>query len=72
MSQHYPVYNAKEIVRVLRKHSFALVGQSGSDQKWRHANGRQVIGAMHRNKPVPIGTLKSIVQGSGVDVDEFR
>ncbi|MEO5802218.1 MAG: type II toxin-antitoxin system HicA family toxin [Verrucomicrobiota bacterium] len=72
MSQRFPVCNAKEVVRVLRKNGFLLIGQSGSHQKWRHANGRQVIVAMHGSKPIPIGTLKSIVEGSGLDVDTFR
>jgi predicted RNA binding protein YcfA (HicA-like mRNA interferase family) len=48
------------------------VGQRGSHQKWRHANGRQVIVAMHGSKPIPIGTLKSIIEGSGLAPDEFR
>ena len=49
-----------------------MVSQKGSYQKWRHANGRQVIVAMHGNKPIPIGTLKSIIEGSGLSVDDFR
>ena len=72
MSQRFPVSNAKEVVKVLRRHGFVLMGQSGSHQKWRHANGRQVIVAMHGSKPIPIGTLKSIIEGSGLDVEEFR
>ena len=72
MSQHFPVCSAKEVVRVLRRHGFVLAGQRGSHQKWRHANGRQVIVAMHGNKPIPIGTLKSIVEGSGLDAEDFR
>lgn len=72
MSQHFPVCSAKEVVRVLRRHDFVLAGQRGSHQKWRHANGRQVIVAMHGNKPIPIGTLKSIVEGSGLDAEDFR
>jgi predicted RNA binding protein YcfA (HicA-like mRNA interferase family) len=59
-------------VRVLRRHGFALVAQSGSHQKWRHADGHQVIVPMHGSKPIPIGTLKSIIKGSGLDVAEFR
>jgi len=27
---------------------------------------------MHGNKSIPIGTLKSIVEGSGLDVEDFR
>jgi predicted RNA binding protein YcfA (HicA-like mRNA interferase family) len=54
VSRRYPVRNAKEVVKVLRKNGFLIVSQSGSHQKWRHANGRQVIVAMHGNKPIPI------------------
>ena len=72
MSQRFPVCNAKEIVKVLGRHGFVLAGQSGSPQKWRHANGRQVIVAMHGSKPIPRGTLKSIIEGSGLDVEELR
>jgi predicted RNA binding protein YcfA (HicA-like mRNA interferase family) len=56
----------------LRRHGFTLVSQSGSHQKWRHADGRQVIVPMHGSKNVPIGTLKSIIEGSGLMVDDFR
>jgi predicted RNA binding protein YcfA (HicA-like mRNA interferase family) len=49
-----------------------MVSQSGSHQKWRHENGRQVIVAMHGSKTIPIGTLKSIIEGSGLDVEAFR
>lgn len=48
------------------------VSQKGSHQKWRHANGRQVIVPLHGSKGIPIGTLKSIIEGSGLPVDEFR
>ena len=72
MSQRFPVCNANDVIRVLRKHGFAFIRQRGSHQKWRHVNGRQVIVAMHGNKPIPIGTLKSIVEGSGLAVEEFR
>jgi predicted RNA binding protein YcfA (HicA-like mRNA interferase family) len=57
---------------VLRRNGFVLVDQRGSHQKWRHPDGRQVIVAQHGSKPIPIGTLKSIIKGSGLDVDNFR
>ena len=72
MSRRYPVCNAKEVIKILRRHGFLCVARSGSHQKWRHENGRQVIVAMHGSKPIPIGTLKSIVEGSGLDVEDFR
>ena len=72
MSLRFPVCNANDVVRALRKHGFILVGQAGSHQKWRHPGGRQVIVPFHGSKPIPIGTLKSIIDGSGLDVDDFR
>lgn len=72
MSQHFPVCSAKDVVRVLSRNGFELVAQSGSHQKWRHQNGRQVIVPMHGSKPIPVGTLKSIIQGSALSVADFR
>jgi predicted RNA binding protein YcfA (HicA-like mRNA interferase family) len=72
VSERFPVCSAKDVIRVLRRNGFAQISQKGSHQKWRHANGRQVIVAMHGNKPIPIGTLKSIIEGSGLSVEDFR
>ncbi len=72
MSRRFPVCNAQDVIRVLRARGFATVGQKGSHQKWRHPNGRQVIVAMHGSKPIPLGTLKSIIEGSGLAADDFR
>lgn len=72
MSEHFPVCNANDVVRVLRRNGFELVGQKGSHQKWRHPDGRQVIVAMHGGKPIPLGTLRSMVKGSGLDKEAFR
>jgi len=72
LSEHLPVCTGPDVVRVLRRHGFILVGQSGSHQKWRHSAGNQVIVAMHGKKPIPKGTLASIIQGSGLEVDLFR
>lgn len=72
MSRRYPVCSAGDVIKVLQQHGFQLAGQTGSHQKWRHPNGRQVIVAIHGNKPIPIGTLKSLIEGSGLTVDDFR
>jgi predicted RNA binding protein YcfA (HicA-like mRNA interferase family) len=72
VSDRFPVCTAREVIRVLRKHGFTPVSQKGSHQKWRHPNGRQVIVAVHGNKPIPIGTLRSITEGAGLSADDFR
>lgn len=40
-------------------------GAKEQPPKWRHANGRQMIVAMHGSKPIPVSTLKSIIEGGG-------
>jgi predicted RNA binding protein YcfA (HicA-like mRNA interferase family) len=72
MGERYPTCNANDVIRVLRSNGFVKVGQKGSHQKWRHTDGRQVIVADHGSKPIPIGTLKSIIEGTKLGVDEFR
>jgi predicted RNA binding protein YcfA (HicA-like mRNA interferase family) len=57
---------------VLRGHGFSLAAQSGSHQKWRNAsNGKQVIVAHHRGRVLPLGTMKSIMEGSGIPIAEW-
>jgi len=72
MGQRFPICSANDVIRVLRRNDFVKVGQKGSHQKWRHPDGRQVIVADHGSKPIPIGTLKSIIEGSKLSGDEFR
>lgn len=72
MGQRFPICDAKDVIRVLRQHGFVKVGQKGSHQKWRHPDGRQVIVADHGSKPIPGGTLKSIIEGAKLSVDDFR
>ncbi len=48
MGQRFPICNANDVIRVLRRNGFKKVGQTGSHQKWRHADARQVIVADHK------------------------
>ncbi|MBM3795380.1 MAG: type II toxin-antitoxin system HicA family toxin [Acidobacteria bacterium] len=62
-----PRLDADQVIRVLRRNGFELVSQSGSHQKWRNASsGRQVIVPYHRGRILPLGTMKSIADGSGL------
>jgi predicted RNA binding protein YcfA (HicA-like mRNA interferase family) len=64
--------NSPEVAEVLEKHGFKCVSQRGSHQKWRNANtGKQVILPFHQGKDLPIGTLRSIIEGSGIPPDKF-
>ena len=72
MTPKFPALSAREITRVLKKNGYSLAGQKESHQKWKHSNGLQVIVPVHGSKIVPIGTLKSIIDGSGLDISHFR
>jgi len=67
-----PRLTADQVIRILKAHQFALAGQSGSHQKWRNAaTGKQVIVAYHRGKILALGTMKAIVEGSGIPRSEW-
>ena len=67
-----PRLTADQVVRILKRHNFSLVGQSGSHQKWRNSvTGRQVIVAIHSGRMLPLGTMKSIIEGSGINRAEW-
>src|SRR5438045_9206171 len=64
VSERFPVCKAKEVVRVLRKHGFAMISQKGSHRKWRHANGRQSNCGLARQPTDPDWqNRKSVVEG---------
>ncbi|WP_394766637.1 type II toxin-antitoxin system HicA family toxin [uncultured Paludibaculum sp.] len=55
------------MISVLRRNGFALVGSSGSHQKWRNVSTtKQVIVPYHQGRILPLGTMKAIIEGSGI------
>ena len=73
MAQKLPRLKAEEVIRILQRHGFVLISQRGSHQKWRHQDtGKQVIVPFHKGKQLPIGTLQSIMEGSGISEEEFH
>jgi len=72
MPHQLPRLKAGEVIRILQQHGFVLVGQRGSHQKWRNAHTiKQVIVPNHKSKQLPLGTVRSIIEGSGIPQDEF-
>ena len=72
MPKRLPRLTAAEVTRVLRSHGFTLVSQLGSHQKWRNQEtGKQVIFPYHQGKDLPIGTLRNILEGSGIPEEAF-
>ena len=73
MAQKLPRLRAREVIRILERYGFIQVSQRGSQQKWRHpVTGKQVIVPYHKGKQLPLGTIKSIIEGSGIPAEEFH
>jgi predicted RNA binding protein YcfA (HicA-like mRNA interferase family) len=67
-----PRLTSDEVIRILRQNGFEQVGSSGSHQKWRHpGTGKQVIVAHHRGRILPLGTMRAIIDGSGIPSQEW-
>ncbi|MCX6000192.1 MAG: type II toxin-antitoxin system HicA family toxin [Chloroflexi bacterium] len=64
---------AQQVTRILQRHGFVLISQRGSHQKWRNPDtGKQVIVPYHKGNQLPLGTLTSIIEGSGIPKEQFR
>ena len=73
MAPKLPRLKSEEVIRVLNRHGFELVSQRGSHQKWRNLEtGKQVIVPFHKGKQLPLGTLRNIIEGSGITEKEFQ
>jgi predicted RNA binding protein YcfA (HicA-like mRNA interferase family) len=67
-----PRLTAEQVLIVLRHGGFRLAGASGSHQKWRNGlTGKQVIVPYHRGRILPLGTMRAIIEGSGIEVDRW-
>jgi predicted RNA binding protein YcfA (HicA-like mRNA interferase family) len=67
-----PRLTADQVISVLRRHGFAFAGSAGSHQKWRNVStAKQVIVPFHRGRILPLGTMRAIIDGSGVDPEDW-
>jgi len=64
---------APELESLLSRYGFVLISQKGSHRKWRHfTERRQVIVPYHGGRELPSGTLRTILQTSGIPESEWR
>ncbi|NWF84210.1 MAG: type II toxin-antitoxin system HicA family toxin [Bryobacteraceae bacterium] len=62
-----PRLTAGQVISIPRRNGFALAGSVGSHQKWRNAStAKQVIVPYHRGRILPLGTMRAIIEGSGI------
>ena len=68
-----PVLSDREIIKLLSRHGFAIVGRKGSHVRMKKITPERIfIVTVPDHGDVPIGTLKSIIRQSGLSEDEFR
>jgi predicted RNA binding protein YcfA (HicA-like mRNA interferase family) len=59
-------YSSKEIIKILEKDGWFLVGIVGSHHQYKHPSKPGRVTITHPIKNIPIGTLKSIEKQAGM------
>lgn len=67
-----PRLTAAQVVAILARHGFRRVKTSGGHQKWRNPRTQErVIVPYHAGRTLPLGTMKAIIEGSGIPLGEW-
>lgn len=67
-----PRLTAAEVVSILRRHGFQRVKTSSGHQKWRNLDTqKRVIVPYHAGRTLPLGTIKAIIEGSGIPLERW-
>lgn len=68
MGSKYPVLPPKDVIRALEAFGFKFVTQKGSHMKY--SNGKRIV-IIPNHYEIAKGTLKSILNMAGINLDEF-
>ena len=66
-----PAVRGDKLVRALQRAGSTLTRVSGSHHRLRHPDGRSTTVPVHPGKDVPKGTLRAVLQDTGLTVDEL-
>lgn len=72
MSERLPRVTAREIIRVLERHGFALARSSGSHHIFKNGAGNRVTVALHAGKTLHPKVLQSILRDADLTAEELR
>ena len=68
-----PVVSGPEIIRALKRAGFYIHDQSGSHVIMKHrGTGARASVPSHGGQDLPSGTVRGIIAGAGLAVEEFR
>lgn len=63
----------RELIRALEQDGFQYKRRKGSQRVYRHLDGRRVVIHYHRAKDtLPLGTLKSFLNGTKWDEEDLK
>jgi len=71
MSRRLPVVSGDRLLRVLLRTGWSVARQRGSHVRLKKGT-RSVSVPVHRGRPLPTGTLASILDDAGLDADQLR
>jgi predicted RNA binding protein YcfA (HicA-like mRNA interferase family) len=66
-----PRITAKQIIPILESRGFSLDRQAGSHMIYKNGEGVRTIVPFHSGKTFPPKTLKSILRGANISVEEL-
>jgi predicted RNA binding protein YcfA (HicA-like mRNA interferase family) len=66
-----PRITAKQIIPVLESRGFSLDRQAGSHMIYKNSEGSRTVVPFHAGKTFPPKTLKSILRGAGISIEEL-
>jgi predicted RNA binding protein YcfA (HicA-like mRNA interferase family) len=66
-----PAVRGDRLIRALERAGFTMTRVSGSHHRLRHPDGRSTTVPVHPGKDVPKGTLRAVLQDTGLTVDEL-
>ena len=72
MSAKLPRIKPVKVIRVLEKHDYICVRQSGSHMVFRNDEGIRVTVPYHSGKIIHPKILKRIIEDTGIPVEEFQ
>jgi len=71
MSSRLPALHARQLIRILKRHGFEPVRQSGSHVILRHADGRRTTVPDHGSRDLGRGLLRQIMRDAELSVDDL-
>lgn len=67
----FPIFTPRDIQKILLQNGFFLKRQTGSHRIFYNEETRKMVIVAFHSKDIPIGTVKSIIEQSGLDEDIF-